>query len=60
LEAAGISDILTKSLGSSNILNVVYATIDALDTLKSPQAEAARRGKNLADVTPFWERRKND
>lgn len=59
LEAVGISDILTKSLGTSNILNVVYATIQALDSLKSPQEEAARRGKNVADVTPFWERRKN-
>ena len=59
LEAAGISDILTKSLGSSNVLNVVYATVKALDQLKSPQEEAARRGKNLVEVTPFWERRKN-
>jgi small subunit ribosomal protein S5 len=59
LEAVGVSDILTKSLGSSNVLNVVYATIGALGQLKSPQAEAARRGKNVADVTPFWERRKN-
>ncbi|MFN3308038.1 MAG: 30S ribosomal protein S5 [Anaerolineales bacterium] len=59
LEAAGISDILTKSLGSSNLLNVVKATMLALDQLKDPQAEAARRGKNIADVTPFWNRRKN-
>ena len=59
LEAAGISDILTKSLGSSNVLNVVFATIQALDSLKSPQDEAARRGKPVKDVTPFWERRKN-
>jgi small subunit ribosomal protein S5 len=59
LEAAGISDILTKSLGSSNVLNVVYATVQALDSLKSPQEEAARRGKPVKDVTPFWERRKN-
>lgn len=59
LETAGISDILTKSLGSSNVLNVVYATLQALDHLKSPQEEAARRGKNVNDVTPFWERRKN-
>jgi small subunit ribosomal protein S5 len=58
LEAAGISDILTKSLGSSNMLNVVYATIEALDQLKSPQDEAARRGKNIMDVTPYWERKK--
>jgi small subunit ribosomal protein S5 len=59
LEAAGISDILTKSLGSSNLLNVVYATMDALGQLKSPQEVAAIRGKAVKDVTPFWERRKN-
>jgi len=59
LEVAGISDILTKSLGSSNVLNVVYATMEALDSLKAPQEEAARRGKNVSDVTPYWERRKN-
>jgi small subunit ribosomal protein S5 len=59
LEAAGISDILTKSLRSSNVLNVVYATMQALDSLKSPKEEAARRGKEVKDVTPFWDRRKN-
>jgi small subunit ribosomal protein S5 len=59
LEAAGVSDILTKSLGSSNLLNVVKATMLALDQLKDPQTEAMRRGKNIADVTPFWDRRKN-
>lgn len=59
VEAAGISDILTKSLGSSNLLNVVYATMKALDQLKSPQEVAAIRGKSPKDVIPFWERRKN-
>jgi small subunit ribosomal protein S5 len=59
LEAVGISDILTKSLRSSNVLNVVYATMQALDSLKSPKEEAARRGKDIRDVTPFWDRRKN-
>lgn len=59
LESAGVSDILTKSLGSSNVLNVVFATMDALDQLKSPEDEAARRGKPVKEVTPFWERRKN-
>jgi small subunit ribosomal protein S5 len=59
VEAAGISDILTKSLRSSNLLNVVYATIEALDQLKSPQEIAAIRGKAVKDVTPFWERKKN-
>ena len=59
LEAVGISDILTKSLGSSNVLNVVFATLQALEQLKSPESEAARRGKSPKDVTPFWDRRKN-
>ena len=59
LEAAGVSDILTKSLGSNNILNVVFATMDALNQLKSPQEEAARRGKSVKEVSPFWERRQN-
>jgi small subunit ribosomal protein S5 len=57
LEATGVSDILTKSLGSSNILNVVYATMDALDHLKSPKEEAARRGKIAKELSPFWDRR---
>lgn len=59
LEAAGVRDILTKSLGSANVLNVVQATFDALAQLKSPQEEAARRGKKVEELLPFWERRKN-
>lgn len=60
LEAAGIRDILTKSMGSANVLNIVQATFDALEQLKSPEEEAARRGKDVKDVLPFWERRKNN
>jgi small subunit ribosomal protein S5 len=60
VEAAGISDILTKSLGSNNVLNVVMATVDALQQLKSPEEEAARRGKPARDLVPFWERRKSN
>ncbi len=60
LEAVGIRDILTKSLGSANVLNVVKATFDALEQLKFPEEEAARRGKVLREVTPFWERKIND
>lgn len=59
LEAAGIRDILTKSLGSANVLNVVKATFEALESLKSPETEAARRGKPVKDLMPYWERRKN-
>ena len=58
LEVAGVRDILTKSQGSANVLNVVQATFDALSQLKSPQEEAARRGKSVNDLVPFWERRK--
>jgi small subunit ribosomal protein S5 len=59
LEAAGVHDILTKSLGSANVLNVVKATFNALEQLKSPEVEAARRGKPVKDLLPYWERRKN-
>jgi small subunit ribosomal protein S5 len=57
LEAVGVRDILTKSLGSANVLNVVMATFQALDGLKSPAVEAARRGKSVDELKPFWERR---
>jgi len=60
LEAAGVSDILTKSLGSANVLNVVSATIDALDQLKSPQQVAAERGKPVESIMPYWERKKKN
>jgi small subunit ribosomal protein S5 len=59
LEAVGVRDILTKSLGSANVLNVVMATFGALDSLKSPAVEAARRGKQVEQLMPFWERRKH-
>ena len=56
LEAAGISNILTKSLGSDNTLNVVYAAMNALDQLKSPQQVAEERGVPVERVLPFWDR----
>ena len=45
-------------MGSANVLNVVMATFAALKNLKSVQVEAARRGKKVEDLLPFWERRK--
>ncbi len=54
LEAAGIRDILTKSQGSANMLNVVAATFKALESLKSPEEEAKRRGKPAEALAPFW------
>lgn len=59
VEVAGVHDILTKSLGSANTLNVVRATFAALEQLKSAEAEAAKRGKNVQDLLPYWERRKH-
>jgi small subunit ribosomal protein S5 len=59
VEAAGIRDILTKSLGSSNMLNVVKATFKALEQLQSPDDIAEMRGKPAKDLAPFWERRKD-
>lgn len=56
VEAAGIKDILAKSLGSDNILNVVRATMAGLKQLKDPEEEARRREKPLGEVLPFWER----
>ncbi len=56
LEVAGINDILTKSLGSANLLNIVKATFDALDSLKDIDAEAALRGKTRDELLPFWDR----
>jgi len=55
VEAAGIKDILTKSLGSDNILNVVRATMTGLKQLKDPDEEARRRERPLKEVLPFWE-----
>ncbi len=54
LEAAGIRDILTKSQGSANMLNVVAATFKALEMLKSPEEEARKRGKPIEAVMPHW------
>ena len=52
LECAGITDVLTKSLGSNNAINMVHATVAALKMLESPTAIAARRGLPLEDVAP--------
>src|SRR5262245_57015117 len=54
VEAAGIRDILTKSKGSSNILNVVRATIKALNELQDPVEVAQNRGIPVNRVQPFW------
>ena len=50
VEAVGISNVLTKSLGTSNPHNVVKATIEALRQLRSPESVAALRGKHVQEV----------
>ncbi len=50
LECAGVRDILTKSLGSSNAINIVNATISGLKELKSPEQILAARGKTMDDI----------
>ncbi|MCU1471561.1 MAG: ribosomal protein [Glaciihabitans sp.] len=52
LECAGIHDVLSKSLGSSNTINIVHATVAALKQLEEPRAVAARRGLPFEDVAP--------
>lgn len=52
LECAGIHDVLSKSLGSSNAINIVHATVEALRSLEEPEAVAARRGLPLDHVAP--------
>jgi len=56
LEAAGVRDVLTKSLGSANIPNVAKATMDGLMQLRNVQDVAADRGVPEARVMPFWRR----
>ncbi|ELT43618.1 30S ribosomal protein S5 [Arthrobacter nitrophenolicus] len=48
----GIHDILSKSLGSSNAINIVHATVDALKRLEEPASVAARRGLPLDEIAP--------
>ena len=52
LECAGVNDVLSKSLGSSNTINIVHATVAALKQLEEPASVAARRGLTLEEVAP--------
>ena len=52
LECAGVHDVLTKSLGSSNPINIVHATVAALRSLTNPEEIAVRRGLPVEDVAP--------
>jgi len=50
-EVVGIQNVLAKSLGSRNPINVVRATIDGLAQLRSPEQVAAKRGKSVEEIT---------
>jgi len=56
LEAVGVRDVLTKSQGSPNVVNVVRATMDALMQLRRVEDVARERGVPEAQVMPFWRR----
>ncbi len=60
VEAAGIKDVLSKSRGSSNMLNVAVATLRGLQQLKNIEEVAAMRGKSQAEVAPFWLRKRGE
>lgn len=53
LEACGIHDVLSKSLGSRNAINMAYATVEAFKTLQSPEEIAGRRGIDPTELTPW-------
>ena len=57
IEAAGYRDILAKSLGSNNVLNVIRATMNGLHGLRSVREVARERDKDVAAVAPFWTRK---
>ncbi len=50
LEVAGVHNVLAKAYGSTNPINVVRATIDALSNMKTPEMIAAKRGKSIAYI----------
>jgi small subunit ribosomal protein S5 len=59
MECAGVKDVLTKSLGSSNKLNVVRATLLGLASMRDAEVEAKRRNKPVQQFLPPWRRTEN-
>ncbi len=57
VEAAGVKDLLSKSRGSANVLNVVMATVGAMRALRSPEQVAEMRGVPTSETLPRWSRK---
>lgn len=57
MELAGVSDVLTKSLGSDNVMNVVKATAEGLKSMQSPQDVAERRGMTVGEIYGWKEQK---
>jgi small subunit ribosomal protein S5 len=60
LEAAGIHDVLAKSLGSRNAINMAYATIEAFKALGTPEEMAQKRGLEPKDLVPWIEKARKE
>jgi small subunit ribosomal protein S5 len=60
LEAAGVHNVLAKSLGSRNAINMAYATITAFQSLQSPEDVATRRGMDAKQLTPWIEKARKE
>ena len=54
IAAAGVKDILSKSLGSANSLNIILATLEGMRLLRSPEEVAEIRGRPVSEVRPPW------
>ena len=60
LEAAGIHDVLSKSLGSRNAINMAYATIEAFKALATPEGTADKRGLEAKELVPWIEKARKE
>jgi len=60
LEAAGVHNVIAKSLGSRNAINMAYATIEAFKSLSSPEQVAERRGLEVKQLTPWLEKARKE